>query len=277
MIRCKNDPRTWRKRKGVDYPISLSKPRLSFSDFIYTHTNSTEYIENSSDFPTLLLLPNEILIYIMRYLDCRSIIYFSRSCLRCYSLGYDYSIWRMIQINIQLLSNQFLIRWGKSYILHLRCSNVRSLYLTGTQTWELKKDSELKLMKLEYLSKLLLSMRNLVSITIDSFAFDLQALSIFGKFPLINYLKFSNISFSFHFFREFNLKSAFPNLTTLAFDLCPKLCIQSIEFLTNHDNLTKLYIDGCYRVSHIDYMTIVRTHQLFNQRCKCFLDGEHIL
>ena len=246
---------------------ALSKPRLSSFDSNLSHPLSTVNSENSADFPKLLKLPNEILIYIMSYLDSSSIILFSRSCLRCYSLGYDLSIWKNIDIQVQILSSRFLTKWEQSLILNSRCYGIRCLYLTGTQSCALK---------FQNLSRFLLSMRSLTKVTLDSFVFDLQNISVFANFPQIQFLKFASVSFSFHFFREFNLSLIFPFLNTLVFYLCPKLSIQSIEFLANHVNLTNLYVDTCYRLSQIDLLKFLRTHRLFNQRCKCFLDGEQI-
>ena len=270
MEQAKNCPKIWRKRKCLDSSVNPSKICL-----LETHLNQpfVTIVENLSE---LLSLPNEILIYIMKYLDSRSIINFSKSCLRCYSLGYDSTIWRKVKIEIQFFNRHFFNSWEQSYIIGSRWYCIRCLHLTGAQSSKLIGQFIFQNLKFQKLSRFMQSMRNVTTVILECFALE-EDISMIGDFPNIQYLEFSHVYFSSHFFRKFNLTLLFPLLHTLVFHLCPKLIFQNLSFLVSHLNLTKLYVDSCYRLSQTDMVMFVKSHPTLNQRCKCFHDGEQII
>lgn len=183
--------------------------------------------------------PDHILLMVFGYLDTVSLVRASRVCCRWYNVSRDQTLCKVLDLRLCPLKLQQL--W--SVCTKKLTSNTTSIHLRGTSHPDMTMDK----LTVCYLEMLQSKVPNIRDLTLENFDMRDIPFTIFP--PDLRTLSLYKSMLTMGWFDALKYQCFLTNLDTLILHSCSKIANNDLEALAYLENVTKLNLSDCFRIS----------------------------
>ena len=188
----------------------------------------------------LLLLPDDIILKILSFLDTYSLVLASKVCRKLHQVGEDVSLWRCLDARRMNLTLIHL--WKLSY--SKLNEKTKELHVRGRHC---NTSGPIEHLPLAYLDNLNKRCPNLTGLSLEYF--DLQDIPLEFLPQNISHLSLAGSMLTMGWFDVLKCRDLLISLKTLDLQYCTKVSNSDLESLCYLRNIETLLMTNCYRIS----------------------------